>query len=272
MPKFSTSDGLSLYYTDQGDGLPILCLAGLTRTGADFQYVIPHLPNARIITMDYRGRGQSDWDPQWARYSVPVETRDVMELLDHLSISATAVLGTSRGGLVAMGMAAATPDRLLGAALNDIGFEINTAALSTIVAYLGINPLAKTHEEAAAALAHVLQGFDNVTPERWLNEARTHFKQTDTGLSITYDPKLRDAVAAGGSVPDLWPLLNGFAHKPLCLIRGAGSDLLTAATARKMQERRPDMIYAEVPDRGHVPFLDEPEALAALNSWIKAMQ
>lgn len=272
MPKFTTSDGLKLHYSDQGAGLPILCLAGLTRTGADFQYVLPHLAGVRMITMDYRGRGQSDWDPNWQNYAVPIEIRDVMELLDHLSLGSVAVLGTSRGGLVGMGLAAAANERLLGIALNDIGLEIDAAALATIVAFLGVNPMARTYEQAAVALPHVLQGFKNVPSERWLTEARTHFKQTDTGLAITYDPKLRDAVEGGGPVPDLWPFFDALAGKPVCLIRGAGSELLRAETAQKMQNRRPDMIFAQVPDRGHVPFLDEPEALGALQAWIEALQ
>ena len=107
MATFQTSDGLRLHYTDAGEGLPLLCLAGLTRTGADFDYVRPHLPPCRMITLDYRGRGQSDWDAHWQNYALPVEVRDVMELMDHLELPRVAVLGTSRGGLNAMGLAAA---------------------------------------------------------------------------------------------------------------------------------------------------------------------
>ena len=271
MSRFQTSDGLSLYFEDTGAGLPLLCLPGLTRTTQDFQYVAPHLPPCRLIAMDYRGRGQSDRDANWRNYTLPIEIRDVMELMDHLSLNAVAILGTSRGGLNAMGLAATAPDRLLGAALNDVGPELDAGGLAGIMTYLGRRPAARTIEEAAAALPHVLQGFANVPPARWLQEARTHFIQSKDGLDITYDPKLRDAVEAGGAVPDLWPFFDALAGKPLCLIRGAGSDLLTRATAQKMQDRRLDMIYAEVPDRGHIPFLDEPEALAALKTWMEQM-
>ncbi len=272
MATFTTSDGLNLFYTDEGSGLPLLCLPGLTRTTEDFQYVTPHLPPSRLIKMDYRGRGQSDVDPDWQNYTLPVEIRDVIELLDHLSLPACAILGTSRGGLNGMGLAAAAPERVLGVALNDVGPELDPEGLAGIMVYLGRNPAARSHSEAAMALPYVLKGFANVPPERWMQEAQTHFVQTPEGLSITYDPHLRDAVEAGGDVPDLWPYFGALAGKPTCLIRGAGSDLLSAATAQKMQERRPDMIYAEVPDRGHVPFLDEPEAVAALGAWMEKMQ
>ena len=272
MPHFTTSDGLQLHYTDEGTGLPLLCLAGLTRSTADFDYVAPHLPPCRLIRLDYRGRGQSDWDSNWQNYVLPIEIRDVIELLDHLTIDAVAILGTSRGGLNAMGFAAAAPERFLGAALNDVGPELDPKGLSTIMVYLGKRPAASTHEEAATALAYVMTGFKNVPHSRWLEEAKTHFVQDADGLNITYDPALRQAVEAGGEVPDLWPFFDALIGKPLCLIRGANSDLLSTLTVQKMQERRPDMIYANVPDRGHVPFLDEPASLDALRTWMDALQ
>ena len=202
MATFETSDGLRLHYTDAGDGLPLLCLAGLTRTGADFDYVRPHLPPCRMITLDYRGRGQSDWDAQWQNYALPVEIRDVMELMDHLGLPRVAILGTSRGGLNAMGLAAAAPDRLIGAALNDVGPELDLGGLAAIMIYLGKPPLLRTHAEMAAAMAAALPGFANVPPERWMADAELQYRQPDTGLEITYEPRQRDEVAEGGDVPD----------------------------------------------------------------------
>jgi len=128
MPHFTTSDGLSLHYTDEGAGLPLLCLSGLTRDGRDFDYVAPHLDQVRLIRMDYRGRGQSEWGDH-SQYTIPVEARDAVELLDHLGLESAAVLGTSRGGLIAMLLAATARDRLTGVALNDIGPEIAPAGL-----------------------------------------------------------------------------------------------------------------------------------------------
>ncbi len=271
MARFTTSDGLSLHYEDDGTGLPILCLAGLTRTARDFDYVAPHLADHRLIRMDYRGRGLSDRDPEWRNYTLPVEIRDVLELLAHLELEKIAVLGTSRGGLNAMGLAMAARDRLLGVALNDVGPVIDPAGIAVIMTYLGRNPAARTHAELAMALAHVMIGFENVPASRWLEEARIHYTQTDGGLQITYDPKLRDAVAAGDTAPDLWPFFDALQGLPLACIRGANSNLLSPETLAEMRRRRPDMIVAEVPGRGHVPFLDEPEAIAALHQWIEAM-
>ncbi len=273
MSTFTTSDGLSLYYEDEGDGLPILCLAGLTRTTRDFDYVTPHLAGNRLIKLDYRGRGNSDWaDPK--TYSVPVEVRDVMELMAHLGLAQTAILGTSRGGINAMGLAAAQPDAVLGVALNDVGPVIETKGLEPIMAILGRNPGSKTHEDAAAAMEATIPGFANMPEGRWLAEARLHYRATEDGLEITYDPKLRDAILPTfeAPAPDLWPYFDALAGKPLAVIWGENSDLLVESTVREMQARRPDLILGKVPDRAHIPFLDEPEAVAALTAWVEQMR
>lgn len=269
MPRFTTSDGLSLHYTDEGSGLPILCLAGLTRTGADFDYLAPHLADHRLIRMDYRGRGRSDFDANWRNYTLSVECRDVLELLGHLGLEQVALIGTSRGGLNAMALAMIAHDHLLGVALNDVGPELDPKGVEFIMGYLGRNPAAKTYEEAAAAMARAFPEFHGVPESRWLEEVKRHYRATDDGLKITYDPHLRDAVAAAGQQSvDLWPFFDALQGLPLVTIRGANSTLFSRETLMQMQARRPDMIVAEVPDRGHVPFLDEPQALAALHEWI----
>ena len=274
MPTFTTSDGLNLHYTDHGEGLPVLALSGLTRDGQDFDFVAPHLKGIRLIRLDYRGRGKSDWAEDWSTYSIPIEGRDAVELLNHLGIEKAAILGTSRGGLIAMVLAATVKDRLLGIALNDIGPSLEPAGLDVIKDYIGRNPVAKTHEEVAVKRPQLMTGFANVPHSRWLEEAQRLYHETPNGLTITYDPKLRDAVLAAATelAPDLWPLFDMMDGLPLACIRGANSDLLSQETVDQMQARRPDMIATNVPDRAHIPFLDEPEALDVLNKWLEAMQ
>lgn len=271
MPHFTTSDGVSLHYTVSGQGTPILALAGLTRNGSDFDYVAPHLSDNQLITLDYRGRGASDYAPQ-STYTIPIEARDALELLDHLEIDKTAMLGTSRGGLIAMLIAATAKHRLTGVALNDIGPEIDTQGMDAIMTYIGRNPAQKTYAEAATLRENLMQGFENVPQSRWDQEVRKHYIETPIGLRINYDPMLRDAVIAARAqpVPDLWPLFDTLATLPLCVLRGANSNLLSADTFAKMQSRHgPEIIAVQVPDRGHVPFLDEPQALSALTQWTK---
>lgn len=269
MAWYSGADGARLHYTDDGAGLPVLCLAGLTRTGRDFDYVAPHLGDVRLIRPDYRGRGQSEWTGA-ETYTVPTEAADALALLDHLGIARAAVLGTSRGGLIGMFLAATAKDRLAGVCLNDVGPVIARAGLERIFDYVGRNPRARTHAEAAAKMPALMDGFANVPESRWLDEARRHYDETPDGLVINYDPALRDAFLAAfdGPEADLWPLFDACVGLPLALIRGANSDLLAPETAAEMRRRRPDMILAEVPDRAHIPFLDEPEAVSAIREWL----
>lgn len=266
---FTADDGARIAYDDQGEGVPLLCLSGLTRTMEDFAYAMPHLPPCRLIRMDYRGRGASDFTGA-ASYTVPREAKDALALLDHLGVATTAILGTSRGGLIGMFLAATAKDRVLGICLNDVGPKLQMDGLHRIQDFVGRRPAAKTIEQVAAALPRNLPEFEGVPESRWLEEARLHYRVTPEGLDITYDPALRDSFmaalpAAGG---DAWPLFEATAGLPLALIRGANSDLLSAETAAEMRRRRPDMLFAEVPGRGHIPFLDEPEAVAVLRAFV----
>lgn len=268
--RFTAEDGARLAYRDEGQGLPLLCLPGLTRTMADFDYLAPHLPPLRLIRMDYRGRGASDWTGA-ATYTVLQEARDALALLDHLGIPRVALLGTSRGGLIGMLLGATARDRLIGLCLNDVGPEIDRTGLSRISDYVGRNPAGRSHQDYADRLSRS-PGFDGVPMSRWLEEARRQSIETPEGLRIPYDPALREAFLAAFDGPpvDLWPMFDAQAGLPLALIRGANSDLLTPETVAKMRVRRPDMAYAEVPGRAHIPFLDEPQSLDLIQRFLKA--
>jgi pimeloyl-ACP methyl ester carboxylesterase len=267
---FNAADGAKLAYTRKGAGRPVLCLSGLTRNHTDFDYLAPHIPNVELICLDYRGRGASDWTGGQS-YSVQTEAQDTLALLDHLKLDAVPVIGTSRGGIIGMGLAAMAGDRLTGLCLNDIGPEIAKDGLDIIKDYVGRNPAAKTVQTAADAMATRMAGFDNVPASRWLEEAAKHYIETPEGLKINYDPALRDLVVAPAPDVDLWPFFDALAGKPIALIRGANSDLLSTETANEMARRRPDMIRTDVPGRGHIPFLDEPESLAVIHKWLEQL-
>lgn len=269
MNFFTADDGAKLAYLDEGTGVPVLALSGLTRNTRDFDYVAPLLDDVRLIRMDYRGRGQSQWTGE-ATYTVPREAKDALQLLDHLGLEKAAILGTSRGGLIGMFMAATAKERMTGLCLNDVGPVLETDGLHKIFDYIGRNPAARTHAEMAAKLPEAMKGFEGVPERRWQDEVRHHYVETETGLKINYDPELREAFLAAfkEGVPEAWPLFDAADGLPLALIHGANSDLLSDATCAEMRRRRPDMIYAKVPGRAHIPFLDEPEALEALKAWI----
>lgn len=276
MPSFQSSDGLSLYYDDTGgDGPAVLCLAGLTRNSTDFDYALPALQDARVIRLDYRGRGKSDWAEDFMTYSVDREARDALELLDHLGLAKAAILGTSRGGLIAMHIGQIARHRLSGVCFNDVGPVIETAGLEIILVFIGRNPAWKTMDAATEAFSTRIPGFDGVPVSRWREEAEKHYIETPDGLAINYDPKLRNATLASfdprAKQPDLWPLFDALKGVPLAVIRGENSDILASDTFAEMQNRQP-MLAVEIANRGHVPFLDEPDAAQLLQSWIAQLE
>ena len=272
MPNFTTSDGLSLHYTDsaQGQALPLICLPGLTRDGQDFRYFAPHGARYRMITLDARGRGQSDLDPEITNYNVMREAQDVIELMDYLGLEQAAILGTSRGGMVAMVLAATAKDRLSAVVLNDVGPEIPQGGIARIMEYVGRRPAAKTYDKAAQTLAALMApAFPDVPPARWREEVEVFYDETPEGLALRYDPRLRDALleqAKAGPPPDLWPLFMALEGLPCGAIRGANSDVLSHETYLEMQRRLPALQAVELDNRGHVPFLDEPAALTLIHS------
>lgn len=271
MQAFRTQDGAQLAYRDDGRGLPLLALAGLTRDGRDFDYLARNLPgDVRLIRLDSRGRGGSAWTgPQ--TYTVGQEAMDVLALMDHLTLDRVALIGSSRGGLLGLVIGAMPGRRLLGLCLNDVGPKVERAGLMRIGAYVGVEPTVESLEEIADRMQAAMPGFERVPPLRWQEEVIRHYVQLDGRVGLTYDPALRvafDAAMAVDPPPDLWAQFDACAGLPLALIRGAASDVLGRATAEEMCRRRPDMLYAEVPGRGHIPFLDEPEALAVIRSWL----
>ncbi|WP_281953837.1 alpha/beta fold hydrolase [Pseudophaeobacter arcticus] len=275
MSFFTTSDGLSLFYEETGTptGTPLICLAGLTRDSRDFRYFAPHAQQYRLITLDARGRGQSDPDPDFQNYNVPREAQDVLELMNHLSLPKAALLGTSRGGMVAMMLAASAKSRLMAVILNDVGPVIPEDGIARIMMYVGRRPAAKTHAQAAETLAALMApAFGDVPAQRWREEVETFYDATDGGLQLRYDPRIRDALltqAEAGPLPDLWPLFIALDGLPCGIIRGANSDVLSHETYLEMQRRLPQIQAVELANRGHVPFLDEPLSLSLIQSVLE---
>ena len=270
MKSFATSDETDIAYCDDGSGPVLLCLAGLTRNSSDFEKMAAHLPDFRIIRPDYRGRGSSARDQDYSNYNPAVEARDVVELLDHLGLEKVPILGTSRGGIVAMVLAATCRDRIAGVILNDIGPELDQAGLDRIVSYLGRQPEAMSLEEAARNVEAGAVGFANVPRDRWIEECLHRYSFENGRPVLNYDPNLRDAVleSLDHTPASLWPYFEALDGIPLALIRGENSDLLSREVMKKMQHRRPDMACLEVADRGHCPFLDEPECIELIRNFV----
>jgi pimeloyl-ACP methyl ester carboxylesterase len=268
-------DGLDLYARDygppHGGPTPVLCLSGLTRNSKDAQPFAEHIaPTRRRIAPDYRGRGRSAYAPDWSSYSVEVEMADVVALLDKLGLDKVVVVGTSRGGLIAMLMAALHRDRLAGVLLNDIGPVLEPAGLLRIRRYLGRRLRVTTWRGAVAGLKRDNPGFESLEEAQWLAFARRVYRDEGGRPALDYDPDLRrtfptPARIAASAVPPMWDLLTGLEGLPVAALRGEHSDLLSAQTHARMAETVEKLDAVTVRNRGHSPFLDEPESVAAVH-------
>ncbi|PWR20228.1 alpha/beta fold hydrolase [Zavarzinia aquatilis] len=273
---YTSHDGLALYYRDYGDAgdarLPVVCLPGLTRNSADFEALALHLAadGRRVISPDFRGRGRSAYDPQFMNYIPPTYAGDTMGLLASLGVSRAIFVGTSLGGIVTQLIALGQPALVAGAVLNDIGPELDPAGLARIASYAGKQTDPADWDEAAAQIREInLSQFPTLDDASWVRFARAVFtEKPEGGLRPDYDPKIGDAMRAGGPPVDMWPIFAGLADVPTLVLRGALSDLLAAATVRRMLAAKHDLVAIEVPERGHAPLLDEPESLAAIGALI----
>ncbi|MEJ6391803.1 alpha/beta hydrolase [Gymnodinialimonas sp. 2305UL16-5] len=275
MAFVTAGDSVKIAYEEQGSGVPLLCLPGLTRNMEDFEPVLEaYAGKVRVIRVDFRGRGASDFaDP--STYTPPQEAQDVVALLDHLGLEDAVILGTSRGGLVALMLAVMAKARLRGVIFNDVGPEIMAEGLANIMDYIGKPPSFPSLDAAAAAMPILYDGvFMGVAEAQWRNFVRRIWREEGGALHLRYDPRLRDAVAPAFApdavAPDLWPLFDALEGVPLGLIRGRQSNILSSETAAEMRRRRPDMAFAELDDRGHVPFLDEPGSQAVIDAVLEA--
>lgn len=272
----SAGGGLELFARDYpGDGPALLLMHGLTRNSADFEPLAGHLAgHYRLIVPDQRGRGLSANDPDPANYRPDVYAADMFALLDGLGIERATLIGTSMGGLIAMIMAATKPERVSAIVFNDVGPHLDAAGLKRIGGYVGPGGAFPDWRAAAARCEAINRSaFPDFTAADWDAFARRTCREGEDGsVALAYDPAIAQGflTEGGAGQPDLWPLWQALGGKPVLVLRGVLSDLLSAGTVERMaQLHQGPFARQEVPGRGHAPLLDEPEALAAIETFLK---
>jgi pimeloyl-ACP methyl ester carboxylesterase len=275
---FVVRDGLKLHYRDyagSADKTPILCLHGLTRNARDFaDFAERYSPQFRVLALDFRGRGASDYDPLPMRYNPLAYAADVIEFLDHLGLGQAIFVGTSLGGLVTMTMAAIARDRIAATILNDVGPDVDPSGVNRILTYVGNDRRFKSWDEAADAIAaNYGAAFERYSHEDWVQMAKRNCREENGEVRFDYDMAIAEPFKTSGPTPhvDLWPLFRSLGSKPLLVIRGEKSDLLTANTTARMRDAVPDMKLAIVPGVGHAPELNEPEAVEAIDAFLASL-
>ena len=274
-------DGLKLHARCHGSrlapGVPVVCLPGLTRTAADFDDLAAALasnPQAprRVIAIDYRGRGLSDYDRDPANYTLVTELADLRAILTALDVAPAVFVGTSRGGLLTMLLGCAQPTAIAGAVLNDIGPVIEPTGLARIKSYVGKLPQPRNFEEGAEIFRRLFgQRFTALSDEEWLTYARRSFKVEQHRLVPAYDVRLAktmDGIDFDRPLPPMWTQFDSLGRVPLMVIRGANSDLLSEDTVAAMRSRRPAIETVTVADEGHAPILDGADLIGRISDFV----
>lgn len=276
--RFWTSgDGLKLHYRDYPGPLelpPLLCLPGLTRNARDFEPVADRFAGDwRVLSIEFRGRGLSQADPDPANYRPATYVTDLLKLLDQLGVADAVFVGTSLGGLVTMAMAAVEPERIAGALLNDIGPEIDPAGLARIATYVGKESSFASWDESVAAISERNRPiYPDYGRAEWERLARRLLRENPDGrLVFDYDPRIADGFKAPAEAPAAaaWDMFRALDGRPVTILRGALSDLLSQSIAERMAGQIGDCELVTVPAAGHAPTFDEPESIAALERLLE---
>lgn len=273
---YRSRDGILLHYREYGDPAspraPALCLGGLTRNCQDFDLLARRLAQQRrVVCPDLRGRGESDRDPDWRNYRPEVYLDDLRQLAAVARVERAVVIGTSLGGVLAMAMGVAMPTMLKGVVLNDTGPEFDVAGIARIIDYVGEDLPQPDWDSAARHMADRFPHLSKRGDDIWRRLVHNSYRQGPDGrLHVNWDINLARGLKrlVRGPLPDLWPYYRSLKHVPVLALRGAWSDVVTAAALDRMAAEKPDLIAVTVRDVGHAPTLEEPEAEAALNDFL----
>ncbi|MBM3503928.1 MAG: alpha/beta hydrolase [Alphaproteobacteria bacterium] len=271
--RFRTRDGLNLYYRDYPNPgsrkTPVLCLSGTTQNGRIYEELAQRLmKDRRVLCMDWRGHGQSDYDPDWQHYSYFVDRDDVLELLAHERVPRVVVIGTSLGGIVTMHIAPDRMDVLAGAIMNDVGPVIGVAGRQRLHDNMGLPMVFASFEEASRANRERNGAGVTLSEAEWMERTRRTFRMRDGKVVPDMDPMYGRVFRERRRPPDWWPAWEAMKAIPVLSVRGGVSDILDEPTLAEMKRRKPDLEIAVIPGRGHCPHLDEPESIAAIDRFL----
>jgi pimeloyl-ACP methyl ester carboxylesterase len=272
--RFRSQDGLLLaariFDVTPSERLPLLCLPGLSRNSRDFiglgRFFARHASEPRkVVAVDYRGRGLSEPDRDWRNYKPLVEAHDVLAAATVLGIERAILIGSSRGGIVAMLLGALRPALIAGVILNDIGPVVEGTGLARIKKYLGSVPAVRDWDEALDTLRRGAGAqFPGLSEEDWRRQAEAYFAESGSGIAPQFDRNLLRSIGdldLSERLPVLWPQFMSLAGVPVLAIRGEHSDVLSPRTLVEMAERHPQFEHLTVRGQGHTPLLRDAPTL-----------
>ena len=282
---YTSADGLKLSARDYGNPLspwlPVVCLADFTRDSRDFHELAVHLSThrhrpRRVVAIDGRGRGRSQWARSAESYNPLTEMNDALDGMAALAIPRAVVVGTSRGGILGMLMGVARPATIAGLVLNDVGPAVEAQGLARIKTYAGRTPQPDNWADAAHLLKRIHgAGFPGWRDVDWDYFARLTFNDDDGRPVLAYDPKLArtfDGLELDRPLPAMWEEFRALRDIPILSIRGENSDFLSADTVTRMGEAHPNVETVTVAGEGHAPLLRYGQLLARVSAFVTAVE
>lgn len=267
--------GFEVHVVEWGVGHPetVVLWHGLARTSRDFDPLAKVLAKTwHVLAVDTIGRGLSQWarDPV-ADYCLAVYERIVLGLLERFGVMVPRWVGTSMGGALGIRLAGgALQDRISHLVVNDIGPELPAAAVERILTYVSAPPTFDTIAELEAWLRQVYAPYGFLPADQWRRMALTSARRTGDGrVTLHYDPRITDQFRHHPDDYDQWDAWEAIAAKTL-LLRGAQSDLLVPAVARRMAETGPRPGVLDVAGTGHAPALNVPGQIDPVIAFLKA--
>ncbi|MHA1600849.1 MAG: alpha/beta fold hydrolase [Alphaproteobacteria bacterium] len=272
--RIGSRDGLSLYVRDYGDplagGVPLLCLAGLTRNAKDFHTLASReAGQRRILCPDYRGRGESPYDPDWRNYRPEVILDDIFQVLTACNAHPVVICGVSYGGLMAMALGALSPTMLVGVILNDVGPDLDPEGSGRIMDYIGRDRPQPDWPTAIAEMKRALPTLALADDDAWRRFTEATYRPgADGQLHFDWDVSLAKVLRQSKDTPDLWPLYRTLQNVPVLALRGGLSDILSEQTFARMATEKPDLLQLTVPGVGHVPSFEHPLVEHAIDDFL----
>jgi pimeloyl-ACP methyl ester carboxylesterase len=273
---YSAPDGLRLHLRDWPNPapvIPVVCLPGLARTAADFDALAGVLcASRRVVALDYRGRGLSDYDRNWRNYDLRIEGEDILSVLTAAGIGEAVFIGTSRGGLHAMILSALRPAMIRAVVLNDIGPVLEAKGLARIRGYVGKLPAPRSWADAADMARRLMSAqFTKLDERGWQAYAHLTFEEKNGRFRPRYDPRLMKTLEdldLESPLPQLWPQFDGLRDVPMLILRGENSDLLSPETLAEMLRRHPGCEAHTVAGEGHAPLLLDTETIGRVAAFV----
>jgi pimeloyl-ACP methyl ester carboxylesterase len=248
----------------------VICVHGLARTGRDFDVLGEALSAThRVLAVDLPGRGLSDWLTDPNDYTFPTYLAALTALIARSNVDEVSWVGTSLGGLLGIVMAAQEHTPVTRLVVNDVGPAIEAAALERIGAYIGQAPTFGTIDEISHYVRTISAPFGALSDEQWEHLIQTSVvRHPDGRWAMHYDPGIAVPFRAAPAPADLWPLWDAI-RCPTLVLRGADSDLLSAATAAAMAARGPKPKVVTFQGVGHAPMLLSQEQVGPVCQFLR---